>query len=122
MPDPWGTPVGPPRPDLVDELVQALDDAATRVASMTDTDPAPVLRLLQSARDAVQAAGAVLAMLPEPPGLGAWRHELRVHVGAMAGWAVLFSQRQDPATRAHATDVLERNAKDLAQLLARPPG
>jgi hypothetical protein len=118
---PRGRPSARQEPDPVDDLLQALGHATVRLGRCTDFDPVPVIRLLRTAMEQVRAAAGVVGISPLPPGLRAWRHDLRTHVAAIAGWAVVLGQRRDEATRLRAIDAIERNAKALAELLADPP-
>jgi hypothetical protein len=115
-------PATPAEPDLVADLVQALDDAVARLEpDAHQPDARAVLRLLRASRELLQATGGAIETAGRHPDLPRWRHDLRMYVAAMAGWSVILGQRQEEATRLRATETIERNAKALSGLLAQPP-
>jgi hypothetical protein len=110
------------RPEPVAQIVQALADATAHLEALPDADAAtPLVRLLRSAIAAIPAVEPLFAPGAPAAEVSAWRHELRAHVTAMAGWAMIFGWAQTAAARQNATAAVERNGQALARLLAHPP-
>lgn len=68
-----------------------------------------------------RAVDQVRAAPPPPESLTEWRHDLRARVGTIAGWTRFFDRQRDDATRIRTLEIIERNAKLLADLVAHPP-
>jgi hypothetical protein len=110
----------PGESDLVADLVQALDVALVRLEPYAQTDARSIVPLLRASRERVEALAGMIDSARRHADLAVWRHDLRMHAAAIAGWSAILGQRYEEATRLRAGEALERNAKALASLLAHP--
>jgi hypothetical protein len=104
--------------DLVGDLVRALDVALARLEPYAETDARSIVPLLRASRERVEALAGMIDSTRRQADLAVWRHDLRMHAAAIAGWSAILGQRYEEATRLRASETLERNAKALASLLA----
>jgi hypothetical protein len=115
-------------PDPLDPIRRALADlTATLRQHAAGAERDHLLGLVGDLRATLEGvAGTLRARTaegpPTPEALDTWLHDLRGPLGAMLGWATLFSPERDATTRARAVEAIDRNAKLLVELLGHPPG
>jgi signal transduction histidine kinase len=120
-------PAGPILPDPGDD-----PDDLTRVVDLL-VEVTAILRAggRETRRLATQSRRTELALRralertgpasPPSAALAEWRHDLRARTGTIVSWAQFYDRQRDEATRIQTLEVIERNLKLLADLIAHPP-
>jgi signal transduction histidine kinase len=108
-----------------ERLVDVLDQAIAALQQASGVRLAALVEQLRTAQAALQAAAnprtAPSGSAPDTIALAEWWHDMRTPAGSIAGWAYLLNQGSNEAVRLRATDAIERNVKQLLEMLAHPP-
>jgi CheY-like chemotaxis protein len=101
---------------LVEELAQIVADAAVQFEAAGA--PSSAIRALHQVGDVLRLARPVRDQAHDPNVVSIWRHAVRGHVSAVAGWAQVYQAAPDDARRALALDGFKRSIVALHRRLA----